>query len=121
MCLITIPQGLGFLNFTPSGTHRLAHITPHGARIGLGALAARREALAVPSTAIRADVFEPLNVTRYFALEITLDLEALERGTDSTLFLGSERIGAFGGVHASFFANAYCAWHADTIERGERV
>src|SRR5262249_16007846 len=44
-----------------------------GSRVGMCALAADREALAVPQPAIAAEVHEALDVHRHFAAQVALD------------------------------------------------
>src|SRR3546814_9055764 len=46
-----------------------------GPRVGLGALAAHRQALAVTQTAVAAEVHEALDVHRHVAAQVALDHE----------------------------------------------
>src|SRR6185295_2232962 len=45
-----------------------------GPRVGVGALAAHRQALAVAQAAVAAEVHQPLDVHRHLAAQIALDL-----------------------------------------------
>jgi hypothetical protein len=66
-------------NLAAARAHGLADVAADGAGVGLGALAACREALAVAAAAVAADVFEALDVAGNLALEVALELDGLER------------------------------------------
>src|SRR5450755_3659608 len=54
-----------------------------GARIGLGALAANRQAAAMAKAAIAAQVHQPLDVDRHLAPEVALDRDVADLFTDA--------------------------------------
>src|SRR5664279_2322880 len=54
-----------------------------GARVGLGALAADRQAAAMAKAAIAAQVHQPLDVDRHLAAQVALDRDTAELLADA--------------------------------------
>src|SRR4051794_3383722 len=90
-----------------------------GARVGLGALAADRQAAAMAKAAIAAEIHQPLDVDRHLAAQVALDrhaadllADALEVGVGQVLDLAVERNS--GGVADLLRRRA-----ADAVDRRE--
>src|SRR3989338_9022683 len=99
-----------------AGTHGLPNVAADGAGVGLGALAADRQALAVAQTAVGADVFEALDVARHLALEVALELKALQLFADGVFLIGGQLIGLFHQINFCRGQNFGRASGADTVQ-----
>src|SRR6266545_2196484 len=86
------------------------------AGIGVGALPANRQALAVPDAAIRADVHEPLDAHGDLAPEIALDLVlALDNVAQAGGLLVRPALDSLVRVHAGVGENPLRRGNADTV------
>src|SRR5690606_23643336 len=78
-----------------------------GARVGLGALAAHRQALAVAQAAVAAEVHQALDVHRHRAAQIALDhVVAIDRLADARHLVVGQ------------FVDPALPWDADTLADG---
>lgn len=97
-------------------THRLAAALA-GAGIGLGALATYRQAALVAQTAVAANRLHTLEVTGYFAAQVTLnEVTVLLDGLDELIqFFLTQLMGAAVRIDAGFLAQEFSAGRADTV------
>src|SRR4029450_5452439 len=92
-----------------------------GAGVGLGALAAHGQALAVPQALPRADLHLALDVLLHLAAQITLDLErGLDVGADAGDLVVGEVVHAGVGADVERPADLGGAGAADAEDVGER-
>src|SRR6478735_8635088 len=93
-----------------------------GARVGLGALAADRKALAVTATLVAADLDLAPDVGLDLTAEVTLDLDlvvALDRVAELDQLFVTQLVDAEVGVHAGLGENLLGAGTADAVDVGE--
>src|SRR3954465_5674995 len=93
-----------------------------GTRVGLGALAADREALAVPATLVAADLDLAPDVGLDLAAEVTLDLDlvvALDRVAELHELLVAELVDAEVGADPGHGQELLGAGTADAVDVGE--
>src|SRR3954467_9550902 len=92
------------------------------AGVGLGALTADREALAVTATLVAADLDLAPDVGLDLTAEVTLDLDlvvALDRVTELDQLFVTQLVDAEVGVHAGLGENLLGARTADAVDVGE--
>src|SRR4051795_4521961 len=93
-----------------------------GARVGLGALTADREALAVAATLVAADLDLAPDVGLDLATEVTLDLDlvvALDRVAELDQLLVAELVHPHVGAHSGLGQELVGAGTADAVDVGE--
>lgn len=112
---------LRFFNLAAAGTHRLADVTSDGAGIRFGALAAARESFLMAHAAVRADIFEALDVAGHFALEVALEFEAFHDAADFIFLLRRKVVRFFHRVYFCFNADFSRAGNANAVQRRKRV
>src|SRR4051794_14530589 len=92
-----------------------------GARIGMRALAADRQALAVAQAAIAGEVHQPLDVHRGLAAKVALDLVvAVDFLADVEDFLVGQVLDSLFGRDSEFLSDLLGRGAADSVDVGER-
>src|SRR5690606_11820211 len=91
-----------------------------GAGVGLGALAANGQALAVTQAAIAADIDEALDVDRGLGAQVALDLVAgLDRAAQLADLLVGQVAGLLGAVDPGLLEDGDGAHAADAVDVGQ--
>src|SRR5690348_4026076 len=92
-----------------------------GARVGVRALAADREALAVPQPAVAGEVHQPLDVHRRVAPKVALDaVIAVDRLADVQDFLVGQVLDSLFRRNAELLRDLLGRRSADSVDVGER-
>lgn len=102
---------LFFVGNLSTRAHGLSRVASSGARVGLGSLAARRQAFLMAGAAIAFDILESFNIARDFAFEIAFDFYRLDDFPDGVLldrsnFLSLDGVGDFSLVKNTLGAGA---------------
>lgn len=106
----------GLLNLTTTGTHGLASIATECARVGLGALTARRKLAHMADATIRFDILQALDIGADFTLQIAFNLDRFEKLTDAIFLIGSEVLALFVDINVCLGENGAGKRTTDTVK-----
>src|SRR3989344_1529808 len=108
------------IRFATSRAHGFSDVSSNRTGIGPGALAASGQTLGVSGPPIGTYIFEALNVSRNFPLEIALYFIAFDALTDLCFLRRGKVRGLAQRVNARTLEDTACARLPDTVDCGER-